>query len=301
MSLGVVVFFSLIMAASTALAQNALPLRVVTFNMFHGGASSGFTGNDGDLDSRLEMAIGEIQALGADVIGLQEVSANGRRGNVAARLAARLGFHYVHAPATERIFGGSLLDRLITWLIDFREGPAIVSRFPIMGWEVYDLPRCESFFNLRVLLRAELDSPWGRLQAFSTHTSRDPCHAARIVEIARSQRRSLPTILMGDFNAAESSPNITSFREAGFIDLFRAANPTEPGLTVWQQIDVPVPTVFRRVDYLFLIPGTVSLGKVRESRVVLNTPRQLSDGKVLWPSDHYGVFADLQLDPRSRN
>jgi hypothetical protein len=31
--------------------------------------------------------------------------------------------------------------------------------------------------------------------------------------------------------------------------------------------------------------------------VVLNTPGALDDGQVLWPSDHYGVLAELDVFP----
>jgi hypothetical protein len=51
------------------------------------------------------------------------------------------------------------------------------------------------------------------------------------------------------------------------------------------------------VDYVFLAPGHVVAGTVRASRVVLNTPRRLGDGRLLWPSDHYAVLADLDVFP----
>jgi hypothetical protein len=38
--------------------------------------------------------------------------------------------------------------------------------------------------------------------------------------------------------------------------------------------------------------------RVRASRVVLDTPGRLANGGVLWPSDHYGVLADLDLVER---
>jgi hypothetical protein len=41
----------------------------------------------------------------------------------------------------------------------------------------------------------------------------------------------------------------------------------------------------------------VAPGRVRASRVVLDTPRRLEDGKILWPSDHYGVLAELEVFP----
>jgi endonuclease/exonuclease/phosphatase family metal-dependent hydrolase len=296
----IALFMSVAMIGAPANAEPLPPLRFVTYNLLHGGASSGLFGHGQELDLRLETAAAEIESLGADVIGLQEASASWGRGNVAARLAARLGFHYVHAPATERVFGNAVVDWLIVRLINFSEGPAIVSRFPIGAREVYDLPRCEKFLDPRVLLGAEILTPWGRLTVYSTHTSRFSCQAGRVAEIVSEKRRSTPSIVMGDFNSAEGSPAIVRLTgSVGFVDVFRSANPAEPGLTVWQRIDSPTPTVFRRVDYLFLVPGTEFPGRVGSSRVVLNSPRRLEDGKVLWPSDHYGVFGELAPLPNS--
>jgi hypothetical protein len=33
------------------------------------------------------------------------------------------------------------------------------------------------------------------------------------------------------------------------------------------------------------------------SRIVLNTPERRPDGSTLWPSDHYGVLAEIDLSP----
>lgn len=147
-----------------------------------------------------------------------------------------------------------------------------------------------------MLLRAELRTPWGPLQAFSTHTSRDPCQHRRIAELVAARRGTLPSIVMGDLNATDGSPAIAALANGtGLVDAFRAANPVAPGLTVWQRVDAPQPTVFRRVDYVFILPGTATEGRVRSSRVVLDTPRRLPDGTTLWPSDHYGVLAEVEL------
>ncbi len=101
---------------------------------------------------------------------------------------------------------------------------------------------------------------------------------------------------MGDFNATEDSPAITVLtQEAELTDAFRTANPTAPGPTVWQQVYASVPTVRRRVDYVFLAPGTAVPWRVLSSRVVLDAPGHLPDGRPLWPSDHYGVLAELEL------
>jgi endonuclease/exonuclease/phosphatase family metal-dependent hydrolase len=55
--------------------------------------------------------------------------------------------------------------------------------------------------------------------------------------------------------------------------------------------------VTRRADYVFVHPGAAGSLTVRDSRVVLNEPRRLADGEVLWPSDHYGVLAELEIEP----
>jgi endonuclease/exonuclease/phosphatase family metal-dependent hydrolase len=250
------------------------------------------------LDGRLEMTASALRSLGADVIGLQEASFSRGRGNVAGRMANQLGFHYVYAPASSRFFGDNGVDRLIASLLNFTEGPAIVSRFPITRWEIHDLPRCGRFFDSRVLLSATLQTPWGPLRVFSTHTRGDPCQTRRVAELVRNGRGPWPSVLLGDLNAAEGSAAIAALTEdAGFVDAYRTTNPTLPGLTVWQRIEEPTPTVWRRVDYVFLAPGTGFAGKVLSSRVVLDAPRHLPDAKVLWPSDHYGVLAELVVFP----
>lgn len=176
-------------------AGSAPPLKFVTFNLFHGGVLSGLGGDAKDLDGRLEITGAELRRLGADVVGLQEASTGRGRGSAAARLAAQLGFHHVYAPASSRFFGNNGVDRVIAFLLNFTEGPAILSRFP------------------------------------------------------------------------------------------------------WQRIEEPIPTVMRRVDYVFVVPGTEFAGRVLSSRVILDAPRQVGDGKVLWPSDHYGILAELDVFP----
>jgi endonuclease/exonuclease/phosphatase family metal-dependent hydrolase len=299
-----------LIALAVALAVTALPaaaatsaaLTAVTFNLLHGGATSGLTGDDQELELRLAMAAGELRRLSPDIVALQESSVSRRRGNVAARLAAQLGYAYAHAPATRRVFGIGILDRLGVWIMNFEEGPAVLSRFPIRGQTTYDLPRCAKFFDPRVALRVDVETPAGTLAVISTHTSRDACQTRRIAELAQQARGALPALVMGDFNHVDTSEPIQALvREGGFVDVFRAANPADTGATVWQRVDAPTPTASRRVDFMFLVPGTQYAAEVRSSRVVINAPRRLSDGRTLWPSDHYGVLGEITIVPRSHS
>src|SRR5581483_7274966 len=170
--------------------------------------------------------------------------------------------------------------------------------FPIVASESHRLPRCNGFIDPRVLLHATVRTPWGDVGIVSTHTSRGFCEADRVATLVEERRGVVASVVMGDFNADETSPGVRRLTgQAGWVDAFRAANPTAPGLTVWQAVRSPVPTVRRRVDFVFLVPGRTVPGRVLASRVVLDAPARTADGGVLWPSDHYGVVARLEIFP----
>jgi endonuclease/exonuclease/phosphatase family metal-dependent hydrolase len=272
------------------------PIRYLSLNILHGGILSGLSGDDEHLEARFHIIVDELRALDADVVGIQEASVSRRRGDVAARLAAELGYHHVYAPVP--YFSANWLNRLTAWVINLEEGQAILSRFPILDWEAAPLPLCKGRFDPRLWLYARLQTPWGELGVASTHTSNGFCEAPAVAGLMHDRRGPLPSVLMGDFNATDDSPGVTALTVGGgFIDAFRAVNPTAAGLTVWQRVDAPAPTVRRRVDFVFVLPGTRVPGQVRSSRVVLDAPRQLPDGMVLWPSDHYGVLAEVEVFP----
>jgi endonuclease/exonuclease/phosphatase family metal-dependent hydrolase len=275
-------------------------VRFVTLNLLHGGPLSGWTGRDSHLEARLDLVTEELQALAPDVVAVQEASWSRARGEVASRLAGRLGLNHVYAPASMRLFDTGWLNRLASAVIDFSEGSAILSRYPIVRWETHRLPQCGRGFDPRILLFAELATPGGPLPVFSTHTSGHACHTEAVAALVREHQGPLPGVLMGDLNAVESSVAITSLvGETGLVDSFRTANPDAPGFTVWQPVTVAERRVLRRVDYVFLAPGRIFSGAVVASRVVVDRPGHLPDGTALWPSDHYGVLADLVVFPRS--
>lgn len=286
----------LLVIGSVVRANSVPPLKCVSFNILHGGVFSGITGETQDLDRRLSLVVEELRTLQIDIIGLQEASTSRARGNVAERLATQLGFHYVYSPASFRIFPSERVNAFAAWVMNLTEGPAIVSRFPIVSWAAHDLPRCGRWTDPRVLLIAEVQTPWGPLQVGSTHISGDPCQAEAIASVIQKQWNSFPLVLMGDFNALEHTPAITYLtQKLGLIDTFRLMNPTTSGLTVWQRVNASTPTVFRRVDYVFLLPGKAFPGRVHSSRVILNTPHHLPDGRTLWPSDHFGVLSEVEI------
>ncbi len=287
-------------ARAEAGREDPTGLRVLTYNLLHDGAWSGFFESGTHLAERLDMTIQELQRLQPDVIALQEASDSRKHGNVPQRIADALGYQMVFAPATEHIFGIGFVDRLITSAIGFKEGPAILSRYPIIASEVYDLPQCQRRMDPRILLRAEIKAPDGSVQVFSAHTSKgDECQLQRVGELFREHRGTGRAMLMGDLNTGEQSPILTEWqKEPGFIDAFRIANPGVPGGTVWQNIQVEWPTADRRVDFIFLFDGGASGSSVvRSSRLVFDQPGRLPNGDALWPSDHRGVLAEIGTAP----
>jgi len=299
--------FTLLFWSPTAWAESGQEessrLRVLTYNLLHDGAWSGFFENGTHLEERLDMSIQELQRLQPDVIALQEASDSRKHGNVPQRIAEALGYQMVFEPATQHISGIGFLDQLITSVIGFKEGPAILSRYPIVASEVYDLPRCQRRMDPRILLRAEISAPDGPIQVFSAHTAKgDECQLTRVGEVFREHRGTGRAILMGDLNTGEQSPVLTEWqKEPGLIDAFRVANPGISGGTVWQNIHVEWPTADRRVDFIFLLDGgTGDRPVVRSSRLAFDQPGRLPNGDALWPSDHRSVLADIELAPVDR-
>lgn len=280
------------------------PLRFVTFNVLHGGMSSGLWGDGDRLEQRLAVTTDALRALDVDIVGLQEASEAWGRGVVADRIADALGYQSTFSGATSRLFGGGFLGFLAATVLDFDEGPAVVSRFPITRTSTELLAQCGAFYR-RVLLCSEVCTPWGPIEACSTHLNGSACQA-RSVEKRLAGHPPMPVVLMGDLNAGEDEDALRVFRDEGrFVDTFRAANPTLRGFTDDQELDVDRATVALRADYVLVEPPDGRAAHVVDSRVVLDHPFHSVDGELLWPSDHYGVLSDVDLfgrpsPPRSR-
>jgi endonuclease/exonuclease/phosphatase family metal-dependent hydrolase len=206
--------------------------------------------------------------------------------------------NHVYSASSMHVFDTGFINRVAATLLDFSEGPAILSRFPIVRSETVRLPRCGRWFDPRVLLFVELATPHGGLPVFSTHTSGHACHAQAVGKLVRERRGNLPGVLMGDLNSVESSAAMAALAsEVEFVDAFRAIHREAPGSTVYQPVTAQQRLARRRVDYVLVVPGRTFPGVVVDSRVVVDVPGRLADGTLIWPSDHYGVLADLKVFP----
>jgi endonuclease/exonuclease/phosphatase family metal-dependent hydrolase len=269
-------------------------IRVATLNLW---------GENGPHARRLELVAEEFAALGADVLALQEVrEVPGRLPNQAATLAGRLGFQAAFSPSTS--WGGGV------------EGLAFVSRFPIEQSEAERLPHATETEG-RIVFSVRLATPHGPLWAHTAHLSyrlhegrerEDQVMAIDARVSARAAESELPRVVMGDFNTSPDCDEIRWLRGATTLGGRRvyyqdawAAVHGEAGGVTWARENpfrarmgwLPAE---RRIDYIFVSPvRRDGRGLVHDARLCFDRP----DGAGVYPSDHRGVVADIQVAPNA--
>jgi endonuclease/exonuclease/phosphatase family metal-dependent hydrolase len=112
-----------------------------------------------------------------------------------------------------------------------------------------------------------------------------------------------PPLIAGDLNAVPYSTEIRFFRglhalegkSAYFRDAWEFGGGEGPGLT-WSRRNPYIPPWLapdRRIDYIFAgPPKRDGIGEILSCQVICDIPR---DG--IWPSDHFGVFAEISTVP----
>lgn len=137
------------------------------------------------------------------------------------------------------------------------------------------------------------------LRFVATHLEVGSPAAAAQVQLAQVDelldgpaRTSLPVVLAGDFNARPGRPAYARLREAGYDDAWTRTNPDDvPGFTCCRgaSLDNPADVLKRRIDLIFTRGDIVAT----ECVAVGDQPDDFRAG--LWPSDHAGVVARLEL------
>jgi len=162
----------------------------------------------------------------------------------------------------------------------------------------------------------ELERGWTSIRAtvrgFTfrfVNTHLEPADFSAQVQVAQAAEllgilsaETAPTVLVGDLNSSPDgtpTPAARSFLEAGFEDAWA---PKGHGDTCCQDpsLTSPVSTLEKRFDLVFLRGFRLFEPGVRGSAHAKLVGARKSDRTPsgLWPSDHAGVVADLQLPPR---
>jgi endonuclease/exonuclease/phosphatase family metal-dependent hydrolase len=269
-----------------------MPLKVLTRNLWH---------NAGPYPARRERIRAWLSELSPDVIGFQEVL-RGPQFDQAAELLDGCGYHVAFVSAVQFWNDPSL-----------EYGNVIAARWPIADQETLRLPDGGDG-ELRSALSVTIDAPFGPLSVTCTHLNwklhQGWVRERQVVAVCqlalrRRPRGGFPPILLGDFNAEPDSTEIRYIKglhalngaSVHFRDVWRMAGEGE-GITWSNENDYARPALEpdRRIDYIFVGPPLPSgIGKVESCRVVCNDGQ---DG--VWPTDHFGVYAELRTEPLPR-
>ncbi len=300
--------FSWLLLSSTVTQAESPVVRVMSYNLWHGGDAG---------KQPLEQTARVIREARADLVGLQETrgyAAGGQpRPDRAKEIAQILGWNY----------------------FDQGGGTAILSRYPIgkaspgkWGVEIEHPSGTKLYlFNAHLMYIPYqpyqlLNIPYGDYPFIKTEQEAiDFAKKARgeqverlIADIKATVPADATVFVTGDFNepshwdwtaAAEKAgrcpiavkwPSTSMMAETGFIDTYREAHPdpvTAPGIT-WTPITKITDPKDRhdRIDFVLMRQGG---GKVLISQVVGESKEAADVVVVPYPSDHRSVVSAVQL------
>jgi endonuclease/exonuclease/phosphatase family metal-dependent hydrolase len=265
-------------------------LRLITLNVL--------TSRSADGPRRHRLVREQLAGLDADVIALQEVRRTGEVDE--AQVLVGDGYALVDVPGGHPEFGGECLATRLpvrtVHTLDQPLGPdhrASAVAVEILGPGDLGPVLVVHHKGTYELHREDVRE----LQALAT---------ARFVEGLVAGRPLLPVVLLGDFNAAPDSAGLRFLTGRQSLDGFgvryddawelvhgaSAGHTFDPANPIVRQGQMPSERG-RRIDYVLTRSGPHGpLLEAAACRVVLDEP---VDG--VWPSDHFGVLADLVRPP----
>ena len=273
------------------------PLLVVDLNILHGILDEDPEADPYDrFPERIELIAAALAELQPDVILLQEVLNEGGEDYPKVReiLLAALGEEYT------AIFGDIAGSPIDTGVV----GQMTLTRLPVRSAENHFVG------GVRAVHRVTIETERGPLDLYNAHlegTEPDPQLGIDEIEdvlaFILATRGGGPVILAGDFNAEPGDPSIRAVLDAGFIDALVAGGDAtcvgegDPGCTSSTKPlgDNPDNRTRRRIDYIFVIRGSAVRVDITTARLFLSAPEPMRGDRLLWPSDHIGVQALIEL------
>jgi endonuclease/exonuclease/phosphatase family metal-dependent hydrolase len=264
-------------------------LAVLTLNLWH---------DAGPYAQRAACLRQWIDRLAPDLIGFQEALRGPDFDQVGELLEGR-DYHLDYGCAAR------------FWRDDLDFGNAVASRWPIVDREELRLPGAGDR-ETRAALSVTVETPFAAVGFTCTHLNWKFPHGwvreRQVVALCdlvlrRRPPGGFPPLLVGDFNAVPESAEIryvTGLQslEGGsvaLLDAWRVAGDRNSGIT-WSNANRYAHKALepdRRIDYVFAgFPRRNGMGQILRCRVVCDE----EEGGV-WPTDHFGVYAELRTSP----
>jgi endonuclease/exonuclease/phosphatase family metal-dependent hydrolase len=228
---------------------------------------------------RLPLILADMAALQPDLLGLQEV---------------------VYVMQQDRLIGAAgegHYAALRGWAGRPEYGNSLLIREPLVPRDVERL----DLGLQRSAHRAVIPLPAGAVvlvavthlhHAVPASAERDQ-QAVALLDWLAGAPPSDAVIVMGDFNAAPREPTYARMVDAGFRSAFAEANGAEPSVTWPSGLQAPAMDTDGEpdcLDYIW-VRGSV---RVDDARLVFDRPHP--DDQTLYPSDHFGLAARLEID-----
>lgn len=242
---------------------------------------------------RSPLITAELARLRPDVMALQEVDFFARQER---KLVEGVPIDYATYRATERDdFGNGLLVRT-----DLPSGAEPSAKGVEQGGQRVDLGEDRVALVVDLPIRPEGETA-RQLRVVTTHLHWVPDEpGTRLDQVRRlldwlQQHQDgvslAATVVAGDLNATPDEPTCEALRDAGFRSAYAMANGDEPEWTyptpaTPQEVAVRPPSC---IDYIWLF-GAVGAAS---AQTVFDRPA--ADDETLYPSDHRGILATLEL------
>lgn len=259
-------------AAAAAPPRSSPMLDMVTFNLQH---------DREDWPRRRKVIVAELQRLQPDAIALQEVIEKPRVRNQAQWLAAQLGYQYqfvsTDPPGARKRYGNALLTRR-----------------PVLARGEHLLqPRTD--YRTVAHLRIDIDGRPVNLYATHLHERADAQGQSTrrrqvedLLQYISATAAEAPVVIAGDFNALVDAGDLSELRSS-YGDSFGSVH-VNNDLAAVSTLNRHYYSAPSRIDHIFFQQEHLL---AREARLLFDQP----DAGGLWASDHYGVWARLQLAP----
>jgi endonuclease/exonuclease/phosphatase family metal-dependent hydrolase len=229
-------------------------------------------------DERLPLVLADMRAVQPDLLGLQEV---------------------VYPLQQDRLIGAAGEGRYETlrgWATRLEYGNAILVKSPLVAGAA----QRQDLGHGRCAVRTDIVLASGARIAFATTHFHHPAHAEsdryrQAAQLMAWLDGGAPTdarIVVGDFNAKPTEGAYGLLTEAGYRSAFVEAVGAEPAVTWPSGLDAPMKDTDGDpacLDYIWL------MGDVRATAARLAWDRPAVGDPTLYPSDHLGLVAELEV------